>query len=287
MTGIIVFGKSGQVARELARRMPHARFLGREAADLDDPASAAAAIAQARPMLVINAAAWTDVDGAEANERAATRVNAEAPGEMARACARGGIPFLHISTDYVFDGSGSAPWGEDAPAAPLGAYGRSKRLGEVLVAEAAGAHAILRTSWVFSAHGRNFVSTMLRLGAARDTLRIVDDQIGGPTPAADIARALDTIATAFAAGMGHTGLYHFAGRPEVSWAGFAREIFAQAGMGVAVEPIPSRDYPTPAARPGNSRLDCARIARDYGIAAPDWRQGLAQVLRELEDGNAA
>ena len=278
---LLVFGKTGQVARELAARAPDATYLGREDADLSDPAAVAAALKAARPSLVINAAAWTAVDKAEEEEATATLVNGEAPGAMARAAAELGVPFLHISTDYVFDGTGETPWTEDAPVAPLGAYGRTKLLGEASVRAAGGEHVILRTAWVFSSHGANFVKTMLRLSETRDALSIVDDQIGGPTHAGAIAEALLTVAAACRAGKGVTGTYHFAGTPHVSWAGFAREIFAAAGREVAVTPIPSSDYPTPAERPKNSRLDCAKIAADYGIQAPDWRAGLATVLKEL------
>ena len=209
-------------------------------------------------------------------------VNAEAPGAMARAAARKGVPFLHISTDYVFDGSGEAPWKPDDPTGPLGAYGRSKLAGEIGVRAADGKHAILRTSWVFSSHGANFVRTMLRLGRERDALRVVDDQTGGPTAAGDIAVALLTMARALQDGA-PGGTYHFAGSPDVTWAGFAREIFARAGLEVAVTGIPSSDYPTPARRPANSRLDCATLEADFGIPRPDWRESLGGILAELAE----
>jgi dTDP-4-dehydrorhamnose reductase len=231
---------------------------------------------------VINAAAWTAVDKAEAEEAAALSVNGAAPGAMARACAALGLAFVHISTDYVFDGSGTQPWQSHDPVAPLGAYGRSKLAGEQAVTAAGGVSAILRTSWVFSAHGANFVKTMLRLGATRDQLNVVGDQIGGPTPAADIASACLIIAGALTADPAKSGIYHFSGGPDVSWADFAREIFAQAGLTVAVEDIPSAAYPTPAARPGNSRMDCATTEQVFAIRRPDWRAGLAAVLQDLE-----
>lgn len=277
---VLVFGRSGQVATELARRARDAAFLGRDAADLSDPAACAAAIRARAPAAVINAAAWTAVDAAEAEEGAAHVVNAEAPAAMARACADLDIPFLHVSTDYVFDGAGDRPWREDDPTAPLGAYGRTKLAGEAGVRRAGGRHAILRTSWVFSAHGANFVRTMLRLSETRDALSVVDDQVGGPTPAADIAATLLAMAEGLRAGQGG-GTYHYGGAPHVSWAGFARAIFARAGRGVAVTPVPSSEYPTPAARPRNSRLDGTRLARDFGIDPPDWRAGLDAVLSEL------
>ena len=276
MKKVLIFGQTGQVARELARHVPagiKVEFLGRERADLGDPISCAAAIMARRPEVVINAAAWTGVDAAEASEDEAMVVNAEAPGAMARACASRGLPFLHISSDYVFDGAGDQPFAVDHPTAPLGAYGRSKLAGEELVLEAGGL--ILRTSWVFSAHGANFVKTMLRLGIARDSLNVVADQIGGPTPAADIARALYVLAQTDA-----RGIVHFAGAPDVSWADFARAVMAGAGLPCQIKDISSADYPTPAKRPMNSRLDCSGLER-IGLERPDWRAGLADVLKEL------
>lgn len=276
----LVFGKSGQVARELERLLPEARFLDRAAADLSDPAACARAIRDSAAAVVINAAAWTAVDKAETEEAAATVINGAAPAAMARAAAERGIPFLHISTDYVFSGSGSAPWVETDPVAPPNAYGRSKLAGERGVQAAGGAWAILRTSWVFSAHGSNFVKTMLRLSETRDALSVVEDQIGGPTPAADIAAALVVMARAMVAGQ-PGGIYHFGGSPWVSWADFAREIFAASGRKVTVTGIPTSAYPTPAVRPLNSRMECSALARDFGLAAPDWKAGLQRVLQDL------
>jgi dTDP-4-dehydrorhamnose reductase len=276
---ILVFGHSGQVATEL-RRQADVTALGREALDLTTPGAAEQAIADHAPAAVINAAAWTAVDKAEEHEAEAAILNAHVPGAMARACAERGIPFLHVSTDYVFDGSGTTPWREDDATAPLGAYGRAKLAGEHAVREAGGNAAILRTAWVFSAHGANFVKTMLRLSESRDRLSIVADQVGGPTPAAAIADALLRMARAMQEG--HPGgTYHFAGQPPASWADFARAILAEAGRDVAVEDIPTSAYPTPAQRPLNSRLDCTAIARDFGIEPPDWRDGLRTVIKEL------
>jgi dTDP-4-dehydrorhamnose reductase len=283
---LLVFGTTGQVARELARAAPargHAlTALGRAEADLTDPAACAAAIAATDAEAVINAAAFTAVDRAEAEPDLAHAINAAAPGAMARTTAARGLPFLHVSTDYVFDGTPGRPWREEDATAPLGAYGSSKRDGEEAVMGADGQAVILRTAWVFSAHGSNFVKTMLRLGAARTELRVVDDQIGGPTPARGIAEALITIAEAFAAERGVPGLFHFAGTPSVSWADFADAIFAaRGGPAPRILRIPTVDYPLPARRPANSVLDCGRIARTYGIATPDWRDGLADVIAEL------
>ncbi len=281
---ILVFGRSGQVARELAALAPNARFLGRAEADLSDPSACAAQIMALRPAVVINAAAYTAVDKAEEEEALATVVNGEAPGAMARACAELRIPFLHISTDYVFDGQGEQPRAPSDPVAPLNAYGRSKRAGEVAVAESGADYAVLRTSWVFSAYGNNFVKTMLRLSETRDQLTVVGDQIGGPTPARAIAAALLSIAAQMQAGCPSRGIYHFAGQPATSWAGFACAVFQQAGRATEVSDIPTANYPTPAARPLNSRLICAGLETDFGIKAPDWTQGLAEVLKDLKHG---
>lgn len=281
---ILVFGKTGQVATELQRH-PDVTALGRDTADLSDPATCAAAIRHQAPSAVINAAAYTAVDRAEDEEALAHRINAEAPGVMARTCADLGIPFLHISTDYVFDGTGTEPWREADPTSPQNAYGRTKLAGETALRAAGGAAAILRTSWVFSAHGNNFVKTMLRLSETRDHLTVVADQIGGPTPARAIAAALLTMAEAMRQGQ-PGGLYHFAGQPPTSWACFARETFACAGRDVTVEDIPSAAYPTPAARPLNSRLDCSSIKADFGITPPDWRAELKTVITELGHGTA-
>ncbi len=277
----LAFGRSGQVGQELAGL--GVQTFSRQEADLNDPLKCAAMIAASGANAVINAAAYTAVDSAEEDEATAHMVNAKAPAAMAQTCAAMGVPFVHISTDYVFDGSGEKPWISSAPTAPLGAYGRTKLEGEQGVRAAVGTFAILRTSWVFSAHGANFVKTMLRLGAERDALSVVADQIGGPTPARDIAAACVSLAEALIADPGKSGTYHFAGRPDVSWADFAREIFDQAKLQCAVTDIPTSAYPTPAVRPKNSRLDCTSTETVFGVSRPDWRLGLAQVLSELNE----
>lgn len=277
---ILVFGRTGQVATELARRMPGAVFLGRDQADLSDPAACAAAILAHPADVVINAAAWTAVDRAEAEEAAATVVNGAAPAAMARACAARGVPFLHISTDYVFDGAGDAPFAPDDPTGPLGAYGRSKLAGEVGVREAGGPHLILRTSWVVAGHGANFVRTMLRLGRERASLNVVADQTGGPTPAAAIAEALIVAARAMRDGA-PGGTHHFAGAPDTTWAEFARAIMATAGLPCTINDIPTQAYPTPARRPQNSRLDCRSFASAFGVERPDWRAALPGIIADL------
>lgn len=277
---ILVFGKTGQVATELARAA-EVVALGRDVAPLDQAGAAARAIEDHAPDAIINAAAYTAVDRAEEEFGLACRVNGDAPGEMARAAAARGVPLVHISTDYVFGGTGTAPWSPAHPVSPVNAYGRSKLAGEEAVRAAGGPHAILRTAWVFSAHGQNFVKTMLALSQTRDALQIVDDQFGGPTPADAIAAACLTIATALAEDPGLGGTYHFSGTPETSWKGFAEAIFDKAGRRVAVSGIATANYPRPAPRPLNSRLDCSATEAAFGLARPDWRNGLDRVLAAL------
>lgn len=275
---LLVFGKTGQVALSLQCLAPDAIFLDRVQADLMDPDACAAAIKRNAPDAVINAAAWTAVDSAEAEEAAAMIVNGDAPAAMARACTLLNIPLVHISTDYVFNGSGDAPFAPDHPTAPLSSYGRSKLKGEEGVRTAGGHHAILRTSWVFSADGTNFLKTMLRLSETRNALSIVADQIGGPTPAQAIART--TLVMAQALGRGRpSGTWHLSGYPDVSWADFAEWIFSCAGRDVAITRIPSAAYATAAARPLNSRLDCTSLARDFALGRPDWK---AQVRADVK-----
>ncbi len=278
---VLVFGRTGQVATEL-RALADVTALGRDAADLSDPEACAQAIRAHVPRAVINAAAYTAVDRAEEEEALATVINGAAPTAMAGACADLDIPFIHLSTDYVFSGEGKQPWAPGDATAPKNAYGRSKLVGEEGVRAAGGRFAILRTSWVFSAHGANFVKTMLRLSESHNALNIVSDQIGGPTSARAVAAACLTIAHHLAVDGTMSGTYHFSGAPEVSWHDFAVEIFAQAGRRIAVAPIPTSTYPTPAERPLNSRLDCTTTEKTFGIARPDWRSALKDVLKELE-----
>ncbi|WP_299211033.1 dTDP-4-dehydrorhamnose reductase [uncultured Tateyamaria sp.] len=282
---ILVFGHTGQVATELrALNGPDTRIktLDRKAADLTDAAACAAAIASHAPDAVINAAAYTAVDAAETDTELAHAINADAPGAMARACAARDIPFVTISTDYVFSGEGEAEWLPTDPTDPQGAYGLTKNAGEVAVLEAGGRSVILRTSWVVSAHGNNFVKTMLRLGKERDALTIVADQIGGPTGAAEIAAACVTIAKTLKTDPDTAGVYHFAGAPNTSWADFARAIFDMSDLECEVTDIPSSDYPTPAKRPLNSRMDCTSTTSAFGIARPEWRNSLSHILDQLK-----
>jgi len=278
---ILVFGKTGQVATEL-QRLGDVVALGRDQADLANPAACADAIRIHAPRAVINAAAYTAVDRAEGEEAMARLINGDAPTAMARACAELGTPLIHISTDYVFDGTGDTPWGPNDPTAPQNAYGRSKLAGEIGIRDSGAVHVILRTSWVVSAHGANFVKTMLRLSETRDALTVVADQIGGPTPARDIAAACLQIADQLIADPSKSGTYHYGGALDVSWADFATAIFEQAGKAVTVTPIPTTDYPMPAKRPLNSRMDCGATQRAFGIQRPDWRERLNMILQELE-----
>lgn len=282
---ILMFGATGQVATEVAARSDAAGFsltaLGRDRADLTDAGAIRRAIETApdATVAVVNAAAYTAVDAAEDDVATAKAVNAAAPGVMAEACAQAGYGFVHISTDYVFDGSSDQPYAESDPIAPLGVYGRSKREGEVAVLEALPDAIILRTAWVFSAHGKNFLKTMLRLAENRSELGIVDDQRGGPTPASGIADAvLRVIQVGQLDGRWRGGVFHFCGAPAVSWREFAEEIFASGAKyghnAPKVKPITTADYPTPAARPANSVLKCARIKDIYDIDQPDWRRAV-------------
>lgn len=293
---LVVFGRTGQLARELARAALPAGWtmaaVGREEADLAGPGEAFDRAIQRHGSdsgtIVLNAAAYTAVDKAEGDAATAFAVNRDGPAHLARACALHGVPLIHISTDYVFDGTKSGAYNEGDPVNPLGVYGASKEAGERAVREAQPRHVILRASWVYSPFGHNFVKTMLKLGGERPELRIVDDQRGCPTAARDLAAAIVAIARQLAAGKrdGY-GTFHYAGAGDCTWFGFAREIFAVAGRhGRPVPrliPITTADYPTPARRPANSVLDCAHIRGIYGIRPADWRASLADCLGELLD----
>ena len=278
---ILVFGKTGQVATEL-QHSDDVLALGRDQADLSDPGACAQSILTLAPNAVINAAAYTAVDKAEEDEEFATIINGDTLTEIAQACVELQIPLVHISTDYVFDGSGEAAWKPSDATAPRNAYGRSKLAGEVRILGSGAIYAILRTSWVFSANGSNFVKNMLQFSEAQDTLSVVADQIGGPTPARYIAYACLMIARQLQEDPSKSGTYHFSGGPNVSWAGFASEIFAQAGRAVTVIPITTAEYPTPAKRPLNSRMDCSMTTSTFGIQQPDWRIGLNEILKKME-----
>ena len=283
---ILLFGKTGQVATELQRCNYEGldiKTIGRDKADLSSPASCSKIILENSADIIINAAAYTSVDKAETDEDMANIINGEAPSMMAQAAAKNGIPLIHISSDYVFDGHGKVPWKPDNKAKPLNAYGRSKLKGEEGIRASGATYIILRTSWVFSAVGNNFVKTMLRMANMQDALKIVDDQIGGPTAAADIAKTSLIMARALNAGQEVSGIYHFSGRPDVSWADFAREIFTITGRKISVESIPTSSFPTEAKRPLNSRMDCFTLNSVFGIERPRWKDSLIDVLKELEE----
>ncbi len=258
--------------------------LGREEADLSDPAACAAIVAETDAQMVINAAAYTAVDRAEEESSIAHVVNGEAPGAMAKAAADRDMPFVHISTDYVFSSGHERPHRPDDETTPANAYGASKLVGEEAIKAAGGQHVVLRTSWVFSADGNNFVKTMLRLAETRGELNVVADQVGGPTSARSIAAACLSLAEKLHTGVSG-GTHHFSGAPDVSWADFAREIFRQAARDVKVNDIKTVDYPTPAKRPLNSRLDCESLSRKFGIERLDWREELSEVMKEMEAAN--
>lgn len=286
---ILVTGRHGQVASCLAEQAGGHElvFAARPDFDLADPASTERVIAEVRPDLIFSVAAYTAVDKAEDEPELAMAINGTAPGVIGRAAAAIGAPVVHLSTDYVFDGSLDRPWREDDPVAPLGVYGATKLAGEVALAASGARYAILRTAWVYSAFGNNFVKTMLRLAATRDELNVVADQFGCPTSAIDIATAMMTVASAWAdpALPGADHIYHFAGSGETHWAGFAEAIFAESarrsGPSARVIGIPSNGYPTKARRPANSRLDSSAFAGAFGYRAPDWRESLGVVMARL------
>lgn len=278
---ILVFGKSGQVAREL-QKFKHAFLLDRTHADLTKPEVCRSAISYFKPSAVINAAAFTSVDGAEKEAELADLTNGEAPGAMAQACAELQVPMVQISTDYVFDGSGDLPWRTSDQTHPINQYGRSKLKGEIAIRDANCCHAIIRTSWIFSGHGRNFVKTIRRLSESSDTIKVVDDQIGGPTHAKDIAKACIVIAEKLIEEPSKTGTYHLSGQPDVSWYKFAKEILKQTGKDTLVKGIPTSEYKTPAMRPLNSRLDNSLIEKNFGIRRPNWAEPLNVLLKDMD-----
>ena len=280
---ILVFGKNGQVGQELSK-LPGIFCLGRTEANLEDPESCAEKIRELKPSAVINAAAYTAVDKAEGERDLAFQVNAVAPGVIARTCADLSLPLVHISTDYVFPGGGNNPHNVIDVTGPRNVYGESKLAGEIAVRAAGGCHAILRTSWVFSANGLNFVKTMLKLSETRETLSIVSDQVGGPTAARDIASTAVEITSQLLDDESKSGTYHYSGFPDVSWLEFARAIFKLADRDIRLEPIMTSEYPTVAERPRNSRLDCSALVENFAVERSDWWTSLKDVVIELEVG---
>lgn len=289
---ILVTGGTGQLAgalAELAEGRPLMR-VGRTEFDFDRPASLGGCLRAADPWLVVNAAAWTAVDAAEAEPEAAARANRDGPAELARLCAASGIRLIHVSTDYVFDGTKGAPYREDDAPNPTGVYGATKLAGEQAVRAACPEATILRTSWVYAPTGRNFVRTMLAAARRTDRLRVVADQKGCPTEAGDLARAILRLADRIAAGTDAAGIYHAAGEGWTTWHGLACAVFEAAGPlgwpAPRVEAITTADWPTPARRPADSRLDCTRLHARFGIALPPWRDTLRRVVARIVTAEA-
>jgi dTDP-4-dehydrorhamnose reductase len=286
---ILVTGREGQVARSLAERARGHEliFAARPELDLADPASIERVIGRVHPDLIVSAAAYTAVDQAEDEPELAHAVNGLAPGVIGAAAARIAAPVLHLSTDYVFDGSGERAWTESDPTGPIGVYGRSKLAGEHALSESGAGYAVIRTAWVYSPFGANFVKTMLRLAPGREELSVVADQHGNPTSALDIADALLAVIARWRndpAG-GRNAIYHFAGTGTTNWADFARAILAgsaaRGGPRCRVNPITSAEYPTKAERPANSRIDSSLFAHTFDHRAPAWQQSLGETLDRL------
>ena len=288
---VLVIGREGQLARSLVDAADALDIqvvpVGRQEIDLVDQKSVAAAVAREHPDAVVNAAAYTAVDRAEAEPMLAMRINALGAECVARACSAHSIPIIHISSDYVFDGMKGSPYNEDDAVGPINAYGRSKLEGEQRVAKACGRHLILRTAWLHSPWGANFVKTMLRLAADRPAIGVVDDQRGSPTYAPHLAAIALTLATRAATGPDSTrwGIYHAAGGGEATWFGLAREVFrcaAACGLPAAeVAAIATADYPTAARRPADTRLNCDKLRLTFGLELPDWRLGVQACVARL------
>jgi dTDP-4-dehydrorhamnose reductase len=277
---IVLFGGNGQVGRELARAAAQLSVpltaLSHGDVDIADESAVAGALARLQPALVINAAAYTKVDLAETNTEEARRGNETGPAVIASACADAQLPLIHLSTDYVFDGRKDGPYLESDPVGPMSVYGGTKAAGEAAVRQTLAQHVILRTAWVYSEFGQNFLKTMLRLAATRDELRVVADQYGSPTSARMIAEAILRIAPRLSRGDNVWGTYHFTAQGVTTWHGFASRVMAAAapitGRHPRVIAIKTADYPTAATRPANSQLDCSLFARTFGFSAPHWAE---------------
>ena len=291
---VLIAGRSGQVARALTDAAPNGWrvvALGRPELDLAEPSTIDAAVREVRPDAIVNAAAHTAVDRAEEEPERAMAINADGAAALARAAERASVPIVHVSTDYVFDGALDRPYREDDEVRPLGAYGRSKLAGELAVAEVTANHCTLRTAWVYAPYGQNFVRTMLRLAETRDEVRVVGDQRGSPSYAPDLARAMVVALRHLLAHPNEAsgrGTFHLAGTGETTWAGLAEAVFEasarRGGPSARVVPIPSSEYPTPAPRPANSRLDTTRFRDTFGHALPDWRDGVERCVAALLNG---
>ena len=291
---VLLFGPSGQVGSQflsLARSSFEVVPVDRAQCDLTDSQAVRETVLRTKPDAVVNAAAYTAVDKAETDESACFAVNAEAPGAMAKAAKELGIPLIHYSTDYVFNGQKTGMYLEDDPTGPLGVYGRTKLAGEQQIAEHAGEYVVLRTSWVYGAEGNNFLRTMLRLGAQRPELRIVSDQVGSPTAAKEIASA--TLRVLEQARANHaalpSGIFHMTASGSTSWFGFAEQIFALAELETkpVLVPIATSEYPTPARRPQNSVLSNDRFAKTFGFRLAEWQQPLREVMTAMRQAQHA
>ena len=284
---ILITGRNGQLAQALQQRLAglgQVHVLGREQLDLAESERIRQVVRELSPDLLVNAAAYTAVDQAENEPALAFAINATAPGVLAEEAARLGVPLLHYSTEYVFDGSKATPYTENDAPNPLSVYGRSKLAGEQAIHAVGGAHLTLRTSWVYSLHGRNFLLTMQRLLQEKPQLRVVADQIGAPTWAGSLAASTLALIQRWQAGQaGAWGTYHMTAQGQTSWFGFAQAIGehlkAQGRPCAQLLPIPSSEYPTPAQRPLNSRLDCSRLRQQWQVEQPDWRQALIECLK--------
>jgi dTDP-4-dehydrorhamnose reductase len=281
---LLVTGKNGQIGWELGRALAplgEVTSCDRTRLDLSNPDLLVSVVRSVRPDVIVNAAAYTAVDRAESDRKAAFAVNAAAPGILAAEAKRCGALLVHYSTDYVFDGTKQGPYLESDPTCPINVYGESKLAGETAIGESGARSIVLRTSWVYAARGANFLLTILRLARQKPELSVVDDQVGAPTSAPAIADATARIVAAATTGDSATGVYHLTAAGATSWCGFAQAIVASSGAATRVRPIPSAQYPTAAARPKNSLLDNDKLRRDYGIVLADWRAGLAGCLSEL------
>ncbi len=285
---VLVTGRNGQVGAELAQVLaPWAEVhaLSREEMDLTFDAAIHAAVARVQPRLIVNAAAYTAVDKAESEPKLAARINAQAVATLAAAAQKVGAAVIHYSTDYVFDGTLDRPYCERDATHPLNVYGRTKLAGEQALAAAGVPYLVLRTSWVYGARGKNFLRTILALAAQKPELRIVADQTGAPTCAGDIAAATSTLAQQWLAAPNtmreRSGVYHLTASGQTSWFGFAEAALAGRSGLARLTPIPTAEYPTPAARPLNSRLNCDKLERVFGVRLPEWRQSLTTVLAEI------
>ena len=288
---ILTYGESGQLGYELMRQGQALSLdihgVAYPQTDISEISRVASVFAGCRPDLVINAAAYTNVDGAESEPALAMAINKDGPANLARVCAENKIPLIHISTDYVFDGAKGVPYLETDPVSPLGVYGRSKAEGEQAVRSVLDEHIIIRTSWLYGSHGHNFVKTMLKLAMEREEIRVVYDQYGSPTSAADLAAAILSIADFVRQRRAiNWGIYHYCGSGIVSWYEFAKTIIEIGKQytrlkTIRVEPIKTAEYPTPAARPAYSALDCSLIYQHFGISAKPWRDSLKIVIQKL------